>query len=325
VTPPVLEVDALDVEFDVGRTQLRAVRGISFALAAGQRLGVVGESGCGKSTAALALMGLLPPNATAGGRVLLDGVDILAGGDASMRPHRWSDIAMVFQGAMNAFNPVRTVGEQIAEPIVLHRNKTRRRAKERAGELLEMVGIAADRASRYPHEFSGGMRQRAALAMALACEPKILLADEPTTSLDVIVQLEVLALLRRVSEELGVATVFISHDLPAIAQVADRIAVMYAGRIVEEAPTDRLLTAPQHPYTAALLAAIPDPYSDTPGYSVTGIAGEPPRLDAPLMGCAFAPRCGWTADACRTIAPVSTSTDGSSVECHLAPISRTHQ
>ena len=265
MTPPVLEVDTLDVEFDVGGTQLRAVRGISFALTAGQRLGVVGESGCGKSTAALALMGLLPPNATAGGRVLLDGVDILAGGDASMRPHRWSDIAMVFQGAMNAFNPVRTVGEQIAEPIVLHRNKTRRQARERAGELLEMVGIAADRASRYPHEFSGGMRQRAALAMALACEPKILLADEPTTSLDVIVQLEVLALLRRVTEDLGVAMVFISHDLPAIAQVADRIAVMYAGRIVEEAPTDRLLTAPQHPYTAALLAAIPDPYSDSAG------------------------------------------------------------
>ncbi len=321
MTPPVLEVDALDVEFDVGGTQLRAVRGISFTLTAGQRLGVVGESGCGKSTAALALMGLLPPNATAGGRVLLNGVDILAGGDTSMRPHRWSDIAMVFQGAMNAFNPVRPVGEQIAEPLVLHRSKTRRQAAKRAGELLEMVGIAADRAARYPHEFSGGMRQRAAVAMALACEPKILLADEPTTSLDVIVQLQVLTLLRRITEELGLAMVIISHDLPAIAQVAERIAVMYAGRIVEQAPTDRLLSAPQHPYTAALLAAIPDPYSDTPGYAVTGIAGEPPRPDAPLTGCAFAPRCGWATDTCRTVPPTRVSDDGSSVECHLMPLS----
>ena len=265
MTPLVLEVDALDVEFDVGGTQLRAVRGISFTLTAGQRLGVVGESGCGKSTAALALMGLLPPNATAGGRVLLERGRHPRGRrhvDAATSVERHRDGVPGGDECVQPGSPRRRADSRT---LVLHRNKTRRQADKRAGELLEMVGIAADRAARYPHEFSGGMRQRAALAMALACEPKILLADEPTTSLDVIVQLEVLALLRRITEELGVAMVFISHDLPAIAQVADRIAVMYAGRIVEEAPTDRLLTAPQHPYTAALLAAIPDPYSDTPG------------------------------------------------------------
>jgi peptide/nickel transport system ATP-binding protein len=315
MTAALLEVRDLHVDFDIDPGQLHAVRGVSFTLHARDRLGIVGESGCGKSTVVLAMMGLLPPNAEVSGQVLLNGVDILAGGDNSMRPHRWCDIAMVFQGAMNAFNPVRTIGAQIAEPIRMHRSVSRRDANVRVGELLEMVGIPAERAARYPHEFSGGMRQRAALAMALACGPKALLADEPTTALDVIVQAEILQLLRRISDELGVALVFISHDLPAVAQVTERVSVMYAGRIVEEAPVARLLTAPRHPYTAALLAAIPRPR--TPA-TVRSIPGEPPRLDAPVIGCSFAPRCPSVQEICRITEPANRCDGDSVVACHLA-------
>jgi peptide/nickel transport system ATP-binding protein len=315
VTPPVLQIRDLHVDFDLGTARVNAVRGVSFALDAHSRLGIVGESGCGKSTAVLAMMGLLPPNAEVSGEVLLDGVDILSGGDASMRAHRWRDIAMVFQGAMNAFNPVRTVGAQIAEPIRLHRNATRRQANQRAGELLEMVGIPAQRAARYPHEFSGGMRQRAAMAMALACGPRVLLADEPTTALDAIVQAEVLEMLRRITDELDVALVFISHDLPAVAQVTERVAVMYAGRIVEEAPVTQLLTAANHPYTSALLAAIPNPMS---AVGVRSIPGEPPSLDAPVVGCAFAPRCPSVAEICRISEPPNRFDGTAVVACHLA-------
>lgn len=314
MTPPVLEVRDLCVEFDSGTRKVAAVRGVTFALAERSRLGIVGESGCGKSTAVLAVMGLLPPNAEVSGQVLLDGVDILAGGDAGMRPHRWRDIAMVFQGAMNAFNPVRTIGEQIAEPIRLHQNSSRRQAAERVRELLELVGIGAQRATHYPHQFSGGMRQRAALAMALACGPKVLLADEPTTALDVIVQAEVLELLRTVTDQLGVALVFISHDLPAVAQVAERVAVMYAGRIVEEGPVGSLLTAARHPYTAALVSAIPNPMADV---RMRSIPGEPPRLDTPFTGCSYAPRCPSVLDRCRDVEPPNEWDGIRTVACHL--------
>ncbi len=315
VTAPLLEVRDLGVDFDIGGGQVHAVRGVSFSLHPRDRLGIVGESGCGKSTVVLAMMGLLPPNAEVSGQVLLDGVDILAGGDSGMRPHRWRDISMVFQGAMNAFNPVRTVGDQIAEPIRMHRKASRRDADKRVAELLDMVGIPAARAACYPHEFSGGMRQRAALAMALACGPTVLLADEPTTALDVIVQAEILQLLRRVSDDLGVALVFISHDLPAVAQVTERVAVMYAGRVVEEAPVSRLLTAPRHPYAAALLAAIPRPRAAA---TVRSIPGEPPRLDTAVTGCAFAPRCPSVLDNCRITEPPNIFDGEGVVACHLA-------
>jgi oligopeptide/dipeptide ABC transporter ATP-binding protein len=315
VTAPLLEVRDLGVDFDIGGGQVHAVRGVSFTLHPRDRLGIVGESGCGKSTVVLAVMGLLPPNAAVSGQVLLDGVDILAGGDSGMRPHRWRDISMVFQGAMNAFNPVRTVGDQIAEPIRMHRKASRRDADKSVAELLDMVGIPAARAACYPHEFSGGMRQRAALAMALACGPKVLLADEPTTALDVIVQAEILQLLRRVSDDLGVALVFISHDLPAVAQVTERVAVMYAGRVVEQAPVSRLLTAPRHPYAAALLAAIPRPGAAA---TVRSIPGEPPRLDTTVTGCAFAPRCASVLDNCRITEPPNIFDGEGVVACHLA-------
>ena len=315
MSPPLLQVRDLWVDFDSGGRRVHATRGVTFSLEARDRLGIVGESGCGKSTAILAVMGLLPPNAEVSGQILLDGVDILAGGDAGMRRHRWRDIAMVFQGAMNAFNPVRSIGEQIAEPIRLHQRRSRREASERVGELLELVGIGAGRAAQYPHEFSGGMRQRAALAMALACGPRVLLADEPTTALDVIVQAEVLELLRNVTDQLGVALVFISHDLAAVAQVAERVAVMYAGRIVEEGPATSVLAAARHPYTAALLSAIPKPMSDT---VMRSIPGEPPRLDLPFSGCSFASRCPSVHDVCRDLEPADTSVGAVTVACHLA-------
>jgi oligopeptide/dipeptide ABC transporter ATP-binding protein len=261
------------------------------------------------------MMGLLPPNAEVSGQVLFDGVDILADGDSGMRPHRWRDIAMVFQGAMNAFNPVRTIGEQIAEPIRIHCGASRRDANERVGELLEMVGIPARRAAGYPHEFSGGMRQRAALAMALACGPKVLLADEPTTALDVIVQAEILRLLRRVSDNLGIALVFISHDLPAVVQVTERVAVMYAGRVVEEAPVTRLLSAPCHPYTQHLIHSLPviGDRSDK-----VSLGGAPPNLADPPSGCRFHPRCPLAMDRCRTETPkMLTLPNNHRVACHL--------
>ena len=296
-----LEVRDLHVWFGLGHgRELHAVRGISLALRPGERLGLVGESGCGKTTAILALMGLLPPTASVSGQVLLGGENIMARGEATLRPHRWRDIAMVFQGAMNAFNPVRTIGAQIAEPMRLHATVPRKAIAARVAELLELVGIPASRAGRYPHEFSGGMRQRAALAMALACSPRVLLADEPTTALDVIVQAQILELLRSVTEELGLAMIFVSHDLPAVAVICHRAAVMYAGQVAEEGPVPSLLRDPRHPYTRMLFGATPDLWE---GSAARPIPGAPPRLDRPIIGCSFAPRCDRVMGHCQEQRP----------------------
>ena len=254
MTVPLLRVEDLHVWFDLtGGGELHAVQGVGFELREGERLGLVGESGCGKTTAILALMGLLPASASVAGRVFLDGEDILFEGEDSVSPHRWKDIAMVFQGAMNAFNPVKRVGDQIAEPMKLHGIAEGRQARRQVGELLERVGIPAARAGSYPHEFSGGMRQRAAIAMSLACKPRILLADEPTTALDVMVQAQILQLLVGLADDFGLALVLVTHDLPVVAQVCERAAVMYAGEIVEEGPTDTLYHDPRHPVHAAPL------------------------------------------------------------------------
>jgi peptide/nickel transport system ATP-binding protein len=297
---PLLRVENLHVWFDLPDGELHAVQGVSFDLLEGGRLGLVGESGCGKTTTILTLMGLLPPNASVSGRVLLRGSNILEEGEASMAPHRWKDIAMVFQGAMNAFNPVKRIGDQIAEPMEEHGLARGRIAQKRVGDLLEMVGITRDRANRYPHEFSGGMRQRAAIAMALACDPKILLADEPTTALDVMVQGQIMELLEGVTNELGVALVLVTHDLPLVAQTCSRTAVMYAGRIVEAGPISDLFHNPRHPYTRLLFAATPDPYGEE---DVTSIAGAPPRLDRVIPGCPFQPRCDRAFEPCPTTDP----------------------
>jgi oligopeptide/dipeptide ABC transporter ATP-binding protein len=298
-----LEVRDLHVWFDLPDDggELHAVQGVSFDLGASERVGLVGESGCGKTTTILALMGLLPPNASVSGQVLLGGEDILAKGEESIRPHRWRDLAMVFQGAMNALNPVKTVGSQIVEPMELHGVATGTAARQRAGELLQMVGIAPDRAERYPHEFSGGMRQRAAIAMALACEPKILLADEPTTALDVMVQAQILELLAGLSQDFGLSLVLVTHDLPVVAQVCGRAAVMYAGEVVESGDMETLFHAPRHPYTRLLFAATPDLLGE--GGPVLSIPGAPPRLDRAIRGCPFQPRCDRAFEPCTTIRP----------------------
>jgi oligopeptide/dipeptide ABC transporter ATP-binding protein len=296
-----LTVEELSVWFDLGEgRELHAVRAVDLSLQRGDRVGLVGESGCGKTTTILAIMGLLPPNASVAGRVLLDGRDLLARGEATVAPHRWKDIAMVFQGAMNALNPVRTVGDQIKEPIELHGLADGAAASDTARELLEMVGIPAKAAGRYPHEFSGGMRQRASIAMALACRPKILLADEPTTALDVMVQAQILELLVRLTEELDLTLLLVTHDLPVVAQICGRAAVMYAGQIAEEGPIDDLYHDPRHPYTRLLFAATPDLFGDE---AVVSIPGTPPRLDRPLIGCPFSPRCDKAFDRCKRDEP----------------------
>ena len=303
-----LETEDLQVWFDLPRGgTLHAVQGVSLGLERGERLGLVGESGCGKTTTALALMGLLPASATVSGRVLLNGIDILRGAEETMRPHRWVDLSMVFQGAMNAFNPVKTVGSQIVEVLELHHRAAGRAARVRTGELLAAVGIPDDRAGRYPHEFSGGMRQRAAIAMALACNPSVLIADEPTTALDVMVQAQILELLDALCRDFGLALLLVTHDLPIVAQLCDRAAVMYAGELVEHGSVDTLFHAPRHPYTRLLFAATPDLHGD--GLPAS-IPGAPPRLDRQNEGCPFRPRCDRAFARCvderpllRTVAP----------------------
>ena len=312
----VLTVSELHVWFELpGGRELHAVRGIDFSVDAGERFGLVGESGCGKTTAMLALMGLLPPNASVAGQVLLDGENLLIRGEESAAPHRWREIAMIFQGAMNAFNPVQTIGDQIVEPMELHDFAEGKQALARARELLEVVGIPGDRVSRYPHEFSGGMRQRAAIAMALACKPKVLLADEPTTALDVMVQAQILELLIALASDFGLALVLVTHDLPVVAQVCDRAAVMYAGIVAELGSVDRLYHDPRHPYTRLLFAATPDLYGAD---AVASIPGAPPRLDRELIGCPFAPRCDRAFSPCPTVTPRLLEVEpGHIAACHL--------
>jgi peptide/nickel transport system ATP-binding protein len=312
----VLEVRDLHVWFDLqDGGQLHAVQGVSLDVDAGERVGLVGESGCGKSTTVLAILGLLPPSATVSGEVRLDGESILVPDEETARPHRWKDVAMIFQGAMNALNPVKTVEAQIVEPMELHDTARGAEAKRRAVWLLHMVGIPASAGGRYPHEFSGGMRQRAAIAMALACEPKLLLADEPTTALDVMVQAQILELLSSLTRDLGLALVLVTHDLPVIAQVCERAAVMYAGEIVEEGPTERLFHTPRHPYTRMLFAATPDLYGDQ---EVLSIPGAPPRLDREIDGCPFRTRCDRAFERCIHERPMLRWVEeGGSAACHL--------
>jgi len=319
---PLLEAEDLNVWFELpGGSELHAVRGISFELEPGERFGLVGESGCGKTTAMLTIMGLLPPNASIAGEVRLNGENILALGEESVSPHRWNDIAMVFQGAMNAFNPVQTVGAQIEEPMHLHGIAEGKMARRHVEELLERVGISKDRAARYPHEFSGGMRQRAAIAMALACEPKILLADEPTTALDVMVQAQILELLASLANDFDLALMLVTHDLPIVAQVCDRAAVMYAGEIAEAGTIDALYHTPRHPYTRLLFAAIPDLHAG--GERVASIPGAPPRLDRPIVGCPFQPRCDKAFEPCPTVTPrLKRVGEAHDAACHLNDLVR---
>ena len=310
-----LEVRDLHVWFDLEEGELHAVQGVSLDVDAGDRIGLVGESGCGKTTAILAILGLLPPSATVSGTVRFEGENVLTGSESAFRTFRWRDVAMVFQGAMNALNPVKTIEAQIVEPMEIHGTAEGADAKRRARELLELVGIQAAAGERFPHEFSGGMRQRAALAMALACEPKVLLADEPTTALDVMVQAQILELLGSLTDELGLALVLVTHDLPVVAQVCERLAVMYAGEIVETGGVEEVFLDPRHPYTRLLFAATPDLYGEQ---HVVSIPGAPPRLDREIVGCPFRTRCDRAFDRCELERPLLLTTGADrAAACHL--------
>jgi len=311
-----LEVRGLEVSFDLPDGELHAVQNVDFSLDTGERLGIVGESGSGKTTTILALMGLLPPTASVAGDVRLAGRDLLAGGERGCDVWRWVEVATVFQGAMNALNPVRTIGWQIAEPMEVHRTASGAVARSRTRELLALTGLPSGIEEAYPHELSGGMRQRAAIAMALACQPKVLLADEPTTALDVVVQDGILRLLTRLTDELDLALVLVTHDLAAATATCTRLAVMYAGRIVEEAPVGDITLSAEHPYTRQLFAATPELFGDK---IVRPIPGIPPRLDRPIEGCPFAPRCQLRFDRCDHERPaLVTIGDGRRSACHLS-------
>jgi peptide/nickel transport system ATP-binding protein len=297
---PLVEISDLKVVFhgDRGRTT-HAVDTVNFDLARGATLGIVGESGCGKSVTSLAIMGLLAKgSAEVTGTVRFDGIDLLALPDDELRDLRGNRLAMIFQEPMTSLNPAYTIGEQIVEVLVRHRGLTRAQARERAITLLRNVHIPSpeQRVDDYPHKLSGGMRQRAMIAMALACDPQLLIADEPTTALDVTIQAQVLDLIRTLKEQTDAAIILISHDLGVVAEVCDEVAVMYAGEIVERAPVDALFTAPQHPYTVGLLASIPR--LDRRVGRLATIEGSLPNMTALPQGCRFAPRCPFASDVC---------------------------
>ncbi|MGW4550438.1 ABC transporter ATP-binding protein [Streptomyces violaceorubidus] len=292
-----LEVRDLKVTYPGGAA---AVRGVDLRLEAGEKLGVAGESGCGKSTLALALLRLLPPGARVGGEVLLDGEDVLTMKWGRVRAVRWAGASIVFQGAMHSLNAVHRIGDQIAEPILLHGRATPGGARRRAGELLEQVGLPAARASAYPHELSGGQRQRVMIAMALACDPRLIVADEPTTALDVMIQAQILRLIEGLVGEQDVGLVMISHDLAVLADTCDRLAVMYAGRVVEEGPARQVYEDARHPYGRALSEAFPTIGDPASRFAPRGLPGDPPDPAAVPSGCAFHPRCPVALDLCAT-------------------------
>jgi oligopeptide transport system ATP-binding protein len=315
-----LEVRDLHVEFRTRDGIAKAVNGVSYGVDAGETLAVLGESGCGKSVTAQAVMGILdtPPGRITGGEVLFQGRNLLRLEEEERRRIRGAEMAMIFQDALSALNPVLTVGEQLGEMFVVHQGMSRKDARARAVELMERVRIpgAAQRVRDYPHQFSGGMRQRIMIAMALALEPALIIADEPTTALDVTVQAQVMDLLAELRSEYRMGLILITHDLGVVADVADRIAVMYAGRIVESAPVHDIYKAPAHPYTKGLLDSIPR--LDQKGGQLYAIKGLPPNLMAIPPGCAFHPRCPLARDVCRTdVPPLHEVTEDRASACHF--------
>ena len=306
-----LEVDDLTTYFFTRDGVVRAVDGVSFRVKRGETLAIVGESGCGKSVTSLSIMRLIasPPGRTVRGRVLFEGRDLLQLPEPEMRKVRGNAISMIFQEPMTSLNPVLTIGHQVAEALVLHRGLSKDQAAQRMVELLRLVKMpeAERRASQYPHQLSGGMRQRVMIAMALACEPRLLIADEPTTALDVTIQAQILELMRELQQKTGAAIVLITHDLGVVAEMAERVVVMYAGRKVEEATVLELFARPRHPYTRGLLLSIPKLGARNRGDGqrtrLAEIAGTVPSLSEPIVGCAFAPRCRYAVARCRSELP----------------------
>jgi peptide/nickel transport system ATP-binding protein len=300
-----LEIEALSTQFLGEDSVVRAVDGVSLSIAPGETLGLVGESGCGKSVTALSVMRLLPKNGrVVAGAVRFDGQDLLTLSETEMRAIRGNRIAMIFQEPMSSLNPVHTIGAQIAESVRIHKDASRGAALARAEEMLRLVRIpdAAHRLRDYPHQLSGGMRQRAMIAMALACSPELLIADEPTTALDVTIQAQILRLMLELKERIGAAILLITHDLGVVAETCQRVVVMYAGRVVEEAPVEGLFDAPAHPYTRGLMNSMPHG-RDRRRRRLPEIPGIVPSLTEPIVGCAFAPRCSLAVAACREAAP----------------------
>lgn len=299
----VLEVDGLTVYYELEEETVKAVNDVSFKLGKGKTLGLVGETGAGKTTSALAIMQLIqtPPGAIKSGSIKVCGHDMLSMSVGQLECIRGKDVSMIFQDPMTSLNPVFTVGEQIAESIELHENVTHEEAWEKAYEMLELVGIPRDRAHEYPHQFSGGMKQRVVIAIALACNPKLLIADEPTTALDVTIQAQVLDLMHRLKEKYQTAMIMITHDLGIIAEVCDEVAVMYAGSIIERGTLDEVFNHTKHPYTEGLFNSLPNINAKgTPLAPIPGLMPDPSNLPE---GCAFAPRCKYASEKCRMAAP----------------------
>jgi peptide/nickel transport system ATP-binding protein len=314
----ILEVQNLTTHYRILRGWVRAVDNVSFKVEQGEALGIAGESGSGKSTIALSLLRILPAGGVIrGGKIIFDGRDLVSLSEPEMRKFRWKGISIVFQGAMNAMNPVYKVGDQIGEAIKIHEpGVTRADIGERVAKLLETVGIEPSRANNYPHEFSGGMRQRALIAMALAANPSLLIGDEPGTALDVIVQAQTLKLLRDLKDRLGLSMIMISHDLSIIAETCDKVAIMYAGKIVEYGDAVSVFKNPLHPYTQGLIKAFPSIKGEK--VRLSSIPGQPPDLLSPPPACRFNPRCPYVMDICKQKEPLlQENEEGHLVACHL--------
>jgi len=296
-----LDIKGLETQFKTPDGIVHAVNGVSFGLKEGETLGVVGESGCGKSVTMLSILGLIasPPGKVVAGEALFFGQDLLKMPKEELRHIRGAQIAMIFQDPMTSLNPVLTIGRQIEEPLMIHVGMTKNQARERAAELLGMVGIpnAKDRLNDYPHQYSGGMRQRVMIAMALSCSPQVLIADEPTTALDVTIQAQIMDLVKRLRSELGMTIVWITHDLGVVAGLAQRVIVMYGGLIIEEAPVNELFANPSHPYTIGLIGSLPR-VDETKHSRLFSIDGQPPILYQKPQACPFAPRCKWVMERC---------------------------
>jgi len=316
-TKPLLEVDGLVMHYRIKAGEVSAIEDVSFTVHQGEAVGLVGESGCGKTSVALSLLRLLPSNANyLAGEIRFDGEDLLSLSGEEMRQRRWKDIAMVFQGAMNSWNPVYRVGDQIRETLDTHYRgvMTHDEQRKHMERLFSSVGLPGEMLDRYPHEFSGGMRQRAVIAMALACSPELIIADEPTTALDVIVQDQILKELKRIQLEMGMSMIYISHDIAVIAEVTDSIGVMYAGKMVEYGPTKAVFSRPRHPYTYLLLRSTPS--ITGPRRQLAPLEGEPPDLLNPPAGCRFHPRCPFATEQCKTEDPPWVDLgDGHKVAC----------
>jgi peptide/nickel transport system ATP-binding protein len=317
--PVLLEVKNLCVDYVTARGPVRAVDNVSFTIHEGEVFGLAGESGSGKSTSAMAIMRLLQrPALITGGSATFKGRPIFAMSEAELRAFRWKNIALVFQSAMNALNPVMSIGQQICDVIVAHEHVPKAQAQERAAALLQLVGIKSERLRSYPHQLSGGMRQRVVIAIALALEPPLLFMDEPTTALDVVVQKEILQQIAELKNKLGFSILFITHDLSLMLEFCDTIGIIYAGKLCEVAPAQDILSCPRHPYTLGLMQSFPELHGER--QRMTGIAGAPPDMRKPPLGCRFHPRCPSATVGCDSLAPELLSiTAKHHVACHLHP------